>query len=346
MKRGTSGLSFIVGVDKPVGMSSHDVVNRCRKIFGEKRVGHTGTLDPAASGVLTVCVGPATRLDAYLESDTKSYEARIVFGAATDTDDAQGTVVRTAQVPDALGTRAEAGRVLAGIVGVQAQMPPAYSAIKVGGVKGYEAARRGAAIELKPRQIEVLAAALQEVGRTDQGCLYWDVRLTVSKGTYIRSIARDIGARQGTAAHLGALRRTRSGRVDLDACVTLEQLEADPGLGRLDPVRLLGYRVLFAGPALERALANGGPLPVPSEGDSAVGGVTLFRAEGASGAQRGAGCPCVAQVVPDARPPAPGEVISVVSDNKLVALYSFDERRGQLRARCVFAQGVSRGSDI
>jgi tRNA pseudouridine55 synthase len=349
VKRGQSGLSLVVGIDKPVGMSSHDVVNRCRRIFGEKRVGHTGTLDPAASGVLAICVGPATRLDAYLDSDTKTYTARVVFGQAMDTDDAEGTVIRTAPVPERLHDPAEAQRVLAGIVGPQSQMPPSYSAIKVNGVKGYEAARKGKIIDLKPRPVNILSAEFLGLGEDDAGRLFWDASFTVSKGTYIRSIARDLGASQGTAAHLGALRRTRCGRLDLSDCVTLQALEENPGIGRLDPVRLLGHRVLFATEQQARAVANGGPLPVPASANAAADdpdGLALFAVDASSGAADAGGCLCIGHVRPDLHPLAPGEIISVVSDNKLVALYGFDSQRGQLRSRCVFSQGVSRGSDI
>lgn len=352
-----------MGIDKPVGMSSHDVVNRCRRIFGEKRVGHTGTLDPAASGVLIICVGPATRLDAYLDADTKTYTARVVFGQATDTDDAEGTVIRTAAVPEHLRSPEQARRILAGIVGPQSQMPPSYSAIKVNGVKGYEAARKGKIIDLKPRAVNILAAEFIGLGEDAEGRLYWDASFTVSKGTYIRSIARDLGASQGTAAHLGALRRTRCGRLDLSDCVTLAALEEDPGIGRLDPVRLLGYRVLFATERQAQAVANGGPLAVPAgvgasanAGASADGAAVpgapgaqqpgLFAVDAPSGAADAGGCLCIAHIRPDLRPLEPGEIISVVSGNKLRALYGFDSQRGQLRSRCVFSQGVARGSDI
>ena len=184
MKRGESGLSLVVGVDKPSGMTSHDVVNRCRRIFGEKRVGHTGTLDPLASGVLPICVGPATRLGAYLTGHDKAYQATISFGAGTDTDDCEGTVIRTGEIPVEAGDRDFACKVLSGLVGKQKQMPPAYSAIKVNGKKSYEAAREGRIIELTPRDIEVYAADLVAVRpATGQGYAEWDVRFRVSKGT-------------------------------------------------------------------------------------------------------------------------------------------------------------------
>ena len=119
MKRGESGLSLVVGVDKPSGMTSHDVVNRCRRIFGEKRVGHTGTLDPLASGVLPICIGPATRLGAYLTGHDKAYRATIAFGVGTDTDDCEGTVTRTGQAPVEAGDRSFAEQMVAQMLGPQ-----------------------------------------------------------------------------------------------------------------------------------------------------------------------------------------------------------------------------------
>ena len=160
MKRGQSGISCLVGVDKPRGMSSHDVVNACRRIFGERRVGHTGTLDPLATGALCICVGPATRLDAYMTNHDKTYDVRIAFGVATDTDDAEGEPIRTAPVPERVCDRAFAQEHVAGLVGKHKQLPPAYSAIKRGGVKAYEAARAGNVVQLEPRDIEIYEATL------------------------------------------------------------------------------------------------------------------------------------------------------------------------------------------
>ena len=191
VKRGLSGLSLVVGVNKPAGMSSHDVVNRCRSIFGERRVGHTGTLDPMATGVLPICVGPATRLGAYLTGHDKRYRVSIAFGAGTDTDDAAGTVVRTGEVPDRVLDPEFAAAFVASLVGRRKQMPPAYSAIKVNGKKSYEAARAGNIIDLAPRDIEVYDARLLGVHEGDGEELpSWDVSFEVSKGTYIRSDAR------------------------------------------------------------------------------------------------------------------------------------------------------------
>ena len=135
MKRGTTDLCLVLAVDKPSGMTSHDVVSRARRIFGEKRIGHTGTLDPLASGVLPLCVGPATRLDQFLTGHDKSYVVSVVFGAATDTDDCDGEVIRTGVVPDEVFDPFFASVFVGGLVGKSKQLPPVYSAIKVGGTK-------------------------------------------------------------------------------------------------------------------------------------------------------------------------------------------------------------------
>ena len=335
MRRGESGLSFVVGIDKPQGLTSHDVVNRCRRIFGEKRVGHTGTLDPMASGAMAVCVGPATKLSNYLTFHDKAYMARIVFGAATDTDDSEGSVIRTAAVPDGIADTAFAQSALSRVVGVSSQMPPAYSAIKVGGVKSYEAARKGTVIDLRPREIEVYRADLVFIGQSEAGMPFWDVRFEVSAGTYIRSIARDLGVQLGTCAHLGALRRLRSGLLSAGECVSLEALERDHDLGRIDPIRLLGVRyAAIDSPSVLKVVSNGGAV----DPDALV---LLERFEPVSPAERDSSCtPYVAQ---SDRPLADDELVALLHENKLMALYGYDGDSGLLKSRCGFTTGVSRG---
>lgn len=236
-RRGASGLSGILLVDKPAGCTSHDVINRVRRATGEKRVGHAGTLDPLATGLLVVLVGPATRLAPYLTADHKSYVASIDLGKATDTDDLEGLSVREAPVPLTLLDDTVAQAVLDGLLGDSMQRPPAYSAIKVGGKVAHRVARAGQEIELAQRPITVLKAQLLSI---DADAARWTVSFVVSKGTYIRSLARDIGERNGTAAHLAALRRTASGPLlvedahDLDAIASagehgeIASLFADP----------------------------------------------------------------------------------------------------------------------
>lgn len=337
MKRGTSGLSLIVGVNKPAGMSSHDVVNRCRRIFGERRVGHTGTLDPMATGVLPICVGPATRLDAYMVGHDKRYRVRIVFGAGTTTDDAEGEVVRTGDVPHQVLNSEFATSFVAGLVGQRKQLPPAYSAIKVGGKKAYEAARAGTIIELQPRDIEVYEARLLGQGvAAEPGSLpWWDVEFHVSKGTYIRALARDAGIAVGCPAHVGALERTQLGLLTLEECVTLEVLEDMKDRAALDPIRLLGFRFVYAEGSQLAAVGNGNALP---------GATPLYERRRASLAAEM--CACTAGVRESCEPPTDGELVAVIAENKLVALYAYDEARASFRARCVFQTGVSRGGDI
>lgn len=338
MKRGTSGLSLIVGVDKPAGMSSHDVVNVCRRIFGERRVGHTGTLDPMATGVLPICIGPATRLDAYLVGHDKRYRVRIAFGASTTTDDAEGEIVRMGDVPARVTDPAFAAAFVEGLVGARKQLPPAYSAIKVGGKKAYEAARQGTIIELAPRDIEVYEACLLGIseGNMDGERPFWDVEFRVSKGTYIRALARDTGVAVGCPAHVAALERTQLGLLHLEECLSLETLEKERERAALDPVRLLGVRFAFVDGALMAAVGNGNALSACS--------TTLFERRRTSFDAEF--CACTAGVCESCKEPYVGEIIAIIAENRLVALYEYDKSRDEFKARCVFQTGVSRGGDI
>ena len=334
MKRGSSGLSLVIGVDKPSGMSSHDVVNRCRRVFGEKRVGHAGTLDPMASGVLPICVGPATRLAGFLTSHDKHYRATVTFGTATDTDDAQGEVVRRGTPSARMQDFEFAQRFVDGLRGSHKQLPPAYSAIKVGGKKSCDEARRGNIIELKPRDIDVFAADLLEVrGDGVDGPIQWDIQFFVSKGTYIRALARDIGNALGCPAHLSSLRRLQAGAVTLQDCVSLDTLEEVGTRASLDPVRLLGYRFAFADDALSKRISHGAILSLNQ--------VSLFEYDRAIAAVEA--CACTSGVVPSDTPLSPHERVSMIVDNALVAIYEFDSDRNALKPCCVFQTGVSRG---
>lgn len=245
MRRGLSGINALIGVNKPCGMTSHDVVSRVRRAVGEKRVGHAGTLDPDASGVLVVGIGQGTRLMGHLTSERKSYLARITFGSQTSTDDAEGEVVRTADVPlwatDSERVRTE----LARLVGEHMQVPPAYSAISVNGVRSYARARAGEAVELPARPITIFDAELVAIDTSDEA-LSWVCSFEVSKGCYIRAIARDLGSSCGSAAHLSALTRTSSGTIALANCMSLDEVEsAGPNIAEhaLDPVAALGLPV-------------------------------------------------------------------------------------------------------
>lgn len=332
-KRGSSGLSLVVGVDKPTGMTSHDVVGRVRRIFGEKRVGHGGTLDPMASGALPVLIGSAARLSESLTGHDKEYLARISFGTATTTDDAEGEVLRQAPVPSRVLDEGYVRDVLDGFLGPSMQFPPAYSAIKVGGKKACDEARRGNVIALEPRPIEVRRAELAGLGE-DDGVPYWDVAFSVSKGTYIRALARDIGKAVGSQAHLGALRRVRAGRLRVEDCVSLEALEELGARAALDPVRLLGHRFLFADGALASKVANGARIRAELIEPYA------FTTDAPSL------CACTSGIVRSQAPLSDGEALSVIADNALQALYSFDAVAGMLEASRVFQGGIDRGAGI
>lgn len=337
-KRGTTDLSLMVAVDKPSGMTSHDVINRVRRIFGERRVGHTGTLDPLASGVLPVCIGPATRLDHYLVGHEKSYVVSVVFGTATDTDDAEGRPIRTGVVPEEVFDPFFASAFVASLVGPAKQLPPVYSAIKVGGRKACDEARKGNVIDLTPRDIEVISAELLGIwGAEGAEPARWDVAFTVSAGTYIRALARDMGNALGCPAHVGALRRTAVGALSLDECVSLETLADIGQRAAVDPLRALGLRFAFLTDDEAVRVRNGNPL-------SASGLSVCERRRADAAAEL---CACTAGVRESCDPLRDGEVVALVHDNRLAALYEYCAEKGCLAPRCVFPIGVIRGySDL
>lgn len=208
-------------VDKPAGVSSHDVVNAARRAVGERRIGHAGTLDPFATGLLVLLVGRATRLLPHIPDEPKVYEARIAFGTETDTEDLLGQVVREAPPP----TRAALLEALPQFVGSIDQVPPKYSAKRVGGKRAYDLARAGADVELAPVRINVHRWELLDAVEDQQGRLASvDVRITCGGGTYVRSLARDLARALGSAAHLTALRRVSTGPFRVADAVTLQDL--------------------------------------------------------------------------------------------------------------------------
>lgn len=247
MRRGESGLCALLAVDKPVGMTSHDVVSHVRRALGERRVGHAGTLDPLASGLLVVGVGQATRLMGLLTLDRKGYRAQIRWGQERTTDDAEGEVVREAPVPGWARDPMRAAQVVAGLVGEVDQVPPAYSAISVDGQRAYARARSGEDVELPARHVTIHEARLVGVDVDEAGQVTWTVDLLVSKGTYVRSIARDLGREGGSAAYVCGLRRLMAGDVTLADAVPLAEVEeqgvAVLGERSLDPARALGLPV-------------------------------------------------------------------------------------------------------
>jgi tRNA pseudouridine55 synthase len=211
----------VVIVDKPAGWTSHDVVARVRRLAGTRRVGHAGTLDPMATGVLLVGVGRATRLLGYLAAGSKAYLATARLGASTDTDDATGQIL--SRRPAGELTAEQVSRALGGFTGRISQRPPAFSAVKVAGRRSYVRARAGEEVDLQPRQVTVHRLTLLGVRRVD-GELEVDLDVECSAGTYIRAIARDLGAALGVGGHLSALRRTRVGAYTLDQASSLEPL--------------------------------------------------------------------------------------------------------------------------
>jgi tRNA pseudouridine55 synthase len=220
----------VLVIDKPPGITSHDVVAKARRVLGEKRIGHTGTLDPFASGVLVLLAGRATRLARFIDKDEKEYEATIRFGWETDTGDRTGTRSVDRGLPPAELEQAVAAMdwepVLAKFRGQIMQVPPMYSAKKREGKKLYELARQGktverAAVRVAIRELEVLGGD----GRRELPCTL-RVRVVCSAGTYVRSLAEEIGREAGIGAHLEELRRTRAGRFGLERAVTLTQLES------------------------------------------------------------------------------------------------------------------------
>jgi len=250
--------------DKPAGMTSHDVVARVRRLAGQRRVGHGGTLDPPATGVLVLALGRATRLLPFLPMEPKRYLARIAFGAETDTLDASGAVTATAE---AAGVDEAAVRgVLRGFLGPQQQLPPMVSAVKVGGERLYAKARRGESVERATRPIVVHALELVDFAGGERPEA--TVEVSCSGGTYVRSLAADLGRRLGTLAHLAGLRRTAAGQFTERDAHTLPALEAlattAGGLARvvLAPAQALqsiAVRSLSAAEAA--ALATGATLP-------------------------------------------------------------------------------------
>ncbi|WP_264774600.1 tRNA pseudouridine(55) synthase TruB [Deinococcus aetherius] len=271
----------VIAVDKPLGLTSHDVVNRARRALGTRRVGHTGTLDPLATGVLVLCVDDSTKLVQFMEADSKDYLAWIALGGASPTLDAEGPLGEVVEV--ALPPEAEVRAVLAGFLGPQAQVPPQYSAVQVGGRRAYAVARSGGELDLPARSVVIhslellgVYGSVEEAPRTfSRGAAGWTpdsdgrtftlppplgrfptllVRASVGSGTYLRSLARDVGAALGVPAHLAGLVRTRVGRYDLADGVSVEHLADAAGLPDL---AALDFPRIEADERLARELRQG-----------------------------------------------------------------------------------------
>lgn len=286
-------------LDKPAGWTSHDVVARCRRLCGTRRVGHAGTLDPMATGVLLLGVNRTTRLLTYLVGCDKTYAATIRLGQRTVTDDAEGEVVGQADasaVPEQ-----DLRREVAALTGTIHQVPSAVSAIKVDGRRSYARVRSGEEVDLPAREVTVHRWDVLGVRRDpDRGLLDVDVEVEVSSGTYVRALARDLGAALGVGGHLSALRRTRVGGFSLDDAVSLGVLEADGAATHLVPAA--------------RAAATVFPVrEVDAEQAAALGH---------------------GRRIPSAQPGRSVPVAAVGPDGRLVAL--LDESAEQARSRVVF----------
>lgn len=213
---GKQPITGILNIAKLAGMTSHDVVDRVRQMSGQRRVGHAGTLDPTATGVLVVCLGQATRVAEYLMASDKVYRAQIRLGVRTDTHDAEGKVTATAEVEVSEG---EVQRVLTSFVGPIQQVPPMYSALKRDGIPLYKLARQGITVEREPRSVEI-----HDIELLDWSPPLLTIRVKCSPGTYIRALARDLGQRLGCGAHLHSLTRLASGHFTLEEAVSLDEL--------------------------------------------------------------------------------------------------------------------------
>jgi tRNA pseudouridine55 synthase len=215
-------LEGVIPIYKTKGMTSHDVVAKARRILGMKRIGHTGTLDPSVTGVLPLCIGRATRIVEYVQELPKEYEAKLVIGLSTDTEDLTGNVIM--QCDDVMLTAQQLTETIQSFVGTIQQVPPMYSAVKIDGKRLYELARAGIEVERQPREVTIHSIQILDMNLSIP---YPEVRFRVqcSKGTYIRTLCADIGRKLGLPAAMGELIRTRTGPIGLEQCVTLEQLE-------------------------------------------------------------------------------------------------------------------------
>lgn len=251
----------ILPVDKPPGPTSHDMVARARRVLENRKIGHTGTLDPFASGLLLLCVGPATRLAEYLSGLPKEYLTTARLGISTDSHDTEGRVVEERAVPPVEEVRVR--EVLTGLTGEILQRPPSLSAKKVAGEAAHRRVRRGEAVELDPVRVTVHDLELLSLEGADL-----HLRVRCSSGTYVRALARDLGEALGTGAHLTHLRRTRIGSFHVEDAVAAElPLEAVGGAW-IDPARAVGHltRVQIDAGGTRR-LASGQSIPLP-DGDA------------------------------------------------------------------------------
>ncbi|MGI8795828.1 MAG: tRNA pseudouridine(55) synthase TruB [Acidimicrobiia bacterium] len=290
----------LVVVDKPAGFTSHDIVAKLRKVYGQRRVGHAGTLDPDATGVLLVGLGRATRLLRFLQDSTKVYRGTVSFGVATTTLDASGDVLEQHPMPL---TREDVEAAAKQFVGAIEQLPPMVSAVKIGGRRLHELARRGEEVERAPRRVRIdrLDVEAFDPGPYPQAT----VLVECSSGTYIRSLAADLGEALGGSAHLAGLRRLQVGSFTLDEAHPLEAVEADADAVVLPPVAAMrDLQRLDVDAEQARAVAHGVTFPAPS-------------------------------LSPGEEPTGPGPFAMVGPDGDLLAVY--ERRRSAVRPAVVLA---------
>ena len=249
----------IVNIYKEKGFTSHDVVAIVRKTIRQKKVGHTGTLDPDAEGVLPICVGKATRISDDIMKGKKRYQAVVTLGVTTTTQDASGEIV---QKKEFVFEPEKIKQTVASFIGTYEQIPPMYSAVKVNGKKLYELAREGKEIERKARKITVFDAKITKMMPPDQ----FEMDIICSKGTYVRTICADIGKKLGYGAHMASLLRTASGRFSLDTAISLEKLKQLAQTQQLQNVlvplenALEGYGSIVVAQKASKLLHNGGKI--------------------------------------------------------------------------------------
>ncbi len=299
-------MNGVINVYKEKGFTSHDVVAKMRGILRMKKIGHTGTLDPDAQGVLPVCLGKATKLCDMLTDKSKTYRAVMLLGTVTDTQDTTGTVLETHPVQ---ATEEEIRRVIQSFEGTSEQIPPMYSALKVNGKKLYELARAGKEIERQPRPVEITEIRIEEIKVPR-------VTFTVScsKGTYIRTLCHDIGLLLGCGGCMEQLLRTRVGRFDIEDSLKLSDLERLRDEDRLEDIIIpidqmfLHLPAVTVPPEADKLLYNGNPLPID----------------------------CFGSQLPD---PVPEQVRIYSIDQEFIGVYEYREEAGRFQPKKLFLGG-------
>jgi tRNA pseudouridine55 synthase len=261
-------ISGLIIVDKPADWTSHDVVARMRRIAGTRKVGHAGTLDPMATGVLVVGVEKATRLLGHLALTRKGYDGTIRLGQSTNTDDAEGEITATASVAHVTDEAIHKG--IAPLTGEIQQVPPQVSAIKVNGERAYKMARKGEEVDLKPRPVTIYDFTVRAIRHTPDA-IDIDVSITCSSGTYIRALARDLGAALSTGGHLTALRRTFVGPYTLPMAHTLDELATDCTILPIADAVRAAFPARTVTEEEARTVAHGGRLSAQGQGPGPIG---------------------------------------------------------------------------